>query len=179
MFKFLRRLRQGKHRSLQRGQGLVEYSLILVLVAIVVIGIMSILGTSIRGVYCDALTSLDPNLDPPACDGVGGAEEEDNGLSVSCVGVGNGATVSGNISLEGAVTDNSPPDNVSSVVFKIDGATVRTEHVYGYCLGGGDNVPCNPYNTSGLSNGSHTISVLASDADGNTGSCSITINVNN
>ena len=40
------------------GQGLVEYALILVLVAIVVIAIIALLGPSIGGVFCDAVFAL-------------------------------------------------------------------------------------------------------------------------
>jgi pilus assembly protein Flp/PilA len=40
------------------GQGLVEYALILVLVAIVVIAIIALLGPSLGGVFCDAVFAL-------------------------------------------------------------------------------------------------------------------------
>jgi pilus assembly protein Flp/PilA len=45
-----------RHR--QRGQGLVEYALILVLVAIVVIGVLTTLGTRIQGAFNDIVGSL-------------------------------------------------------------------------------------------------------------------------
>lgn len=43
----------------EEGQGLVEYALILVLVAIVVIAVLTLLGTNVQGVFqqiADALT---------------------------------------------------------------------------------------------------------------------------
>jgi pilus assembly protein Flp/PilA len=40
------------------GQGLVEYALILVLIAIVVIGILSLLGTKVSGVFSNVNSGL-------------------------------------------------------------------------------------------------------------------------
>ena len=40
------------------GQGLVEYALILVLVAIVVIGVLTTMGNSIQAVFSDIVSSL-------------------------------------------------------------------------------------------------------------------------
>lgn len=40
------------------GQGLVEYALILVLVAIVVIGVLTTMGTRIQAAFQDIVTSL-------------------------------------------------------------------------------------------------------------------------
>lgn len=47
-------------RGLRRedGQGLVEYALILVLVAIVVIGVLTTMGNSIQAVFSDIVSSL-------------------------------------------------------------------------------------------------------------------------
>jgi pilus assembly protein Flp/PilA len=45
-------------KRLQRGQGLVEYALILVLVAIVIIVILSILGPAIGNVFSQIITSI-------------------------------------------------------------------------------------------------------------------------
>jgi len=42
----------------QSGQGLVEYALILVLVAIVVIGLLTIFGTSVKAVFQNIVDSL-------------------------------------------------------------------------------------------------------------------------
>ena len=38
-----------------RGQGLVEYALILVFVAIVVIVAVTVFGTAVKGLYCDII----------------------------------------------------------------------------------------------------------------------------
>jgi len=61
-------LRRGSPRSRRsrEGQGLVEYSLILVLVAVVVILVFSATGTSIKEVYCEVLDGLDAEA-PNAC----------------------------------------------------------------------------------------------------------------
>ncbi len=42
----------------EKGQGLVEYALILVLVAVVVIVVLSVMGPSISNVYADVLAGL-------------------------------------------------------------------------------------------------------------------------
>ena len=51
-----RRLRERLAR--QQGQGLVEYALILVLVAIVVIGVLTTLGTRIEAAFGDIVGTL-------------------------------------------------------------------------------------------------------------------------
>ena len=48
----------GWLRARQRGQGLVEYALILVLVAIVVIGVLTTMGTKISDAFQDIVGSL-------------------------------------------------------------------------------------------------------------------------
>jgi pilus assembly protein Flp/PilA len=45
-------------RPRQRGQGLVEYALILVLVAIVVIGVLTTMGTKIQAAFQDIVNKL-------------------------------------------------------------------------------------------------------------------------
>jgi pilus assembly protein Flp/PilA len=45
----------------EEGQGLVEYALILVLVAIVVIAILTVLGPQIGNVFSDITTGLEGN----------------------------------------------------------------------------------------------------------------------
>ncbi|HEU5012831.1 MAG TPA: Flp family type IVb pilin [Roseiflexaceae bacterium] len=44
----------------EEGQGLVEYALILVLIAIVVIGILSVLGKQVSGVFSNINSGLNP-----------------------------------------------------------------------------------------------------------------------
>ena len=52
------RLFAGAIRARQRGQGLVEYALILVQVAIVVIGVLTTMGTRIQAAFQDIVGSL-------------------------------------------------------------------------------------------------------------------------
>jgi pilus assembly protein Flp/PilA len=42
---------RNRGTSSERGQGLVEYALIMVLVAVVVIGVLAVLGPSIKGIF--------------------------------------------------------------------------------------------------------------------------------
>ncbi len=45
-------------RSQEDGQGLVEYALLLVLVAVVVVGILSMLGSTVHGVFTEVVAAL-------------------------------------------------------------------------------------------------------------------------
>ena len=152
--------KKGKHRILERGQGLVEYALILMLAAIVVIVVLGIFGERVRNFYCEAVLSIAPDVDAPACDQ----------LSVSCNVL---SKSSYNISMEAVVTDNQGPNDVTEVKWYDNGNYVRTEVEYKYCLGSG-NGPCGIYTASG---GSHTFSAVAKDAEGHTGKCSKTVTI--
>ena len=55
----LKRIR-GLVRLNEQGQGLVEYAMILVLVATVIIIILGVFGESVRDIYCDITNQLDP-----------------------------------------------------------------------------------------------------------------------
>jgi hypothetical protein len=103
----------------------------------------------------------------------------------------NGATLSGTVVVSGWAIDNTsaPGTAISSVQVKIDGAVVGNAS-YGIsrpdvCLAfpGRPNCPNVGYsfslNTSGLSVGSHTLTVSATDSDGvpDTGSSSLTFNI--
>jgi len=46
-------------RTIEQGQGLVEYALIIVLVGIVVIVALSVTGSSIKDIYCQVVIELD------------------------------------------------------------------------------------------------------------------------
>jgi hypothetical protein len=153
--------KKGKHRILQRGQGLVEYALILILAAIVVIVVLGIFGERVRDFYCEAVLSIAPDVDAPAC----------NQLSVSC----NVITSSPELRMEAVVVDNQGKDDVKTVKWYVDGRLHNTEQYVKYCLQSG-NGPCAPYHgpESGT-NTKHKISAVATDAEGHTGTCSKTV----
>lgn len=157
-----------KQRRKWRGQGLVEYGLITALVALGVLVIVSTLGNAIVSMMCRVTLQLDPSVDTTICER----------LEVSCQGVSDGQTVSGQIVVSADVTDILPPDNVERVQFLVDGGWVQTENHPMYCMGGG-NGPCSPFDTNQLSNGQHTIKAVATDEDGNVGTCEVTIRVAN
>jgi pilus assembly protein Flp/PilA len=52
LFGLIRRQVDGLNRS-ERGQGMVEYALILVLIAVVVIAVLIILGNQVANVFCN------------------------------------------------------------------------------------------------------------------------------
>jgi pilus assembly protein Flp/PilA len=145
-----------------RGQGLVEYALILALVAIVVIGVLAAAGQGIQNVFCDILIKLGGTApDIGAC----------AAPRITLTGISNGATVTGPIVVEAIIQDNKGLGaNIQYVRFYVDGVQVADEHIYRYCLGGGD-ASCNSYTPSC---GTHTLHVVAADADNNTGEVSIT-----
>jgi Flp pilus assembly pilin Flp len=161
MFHLLNHLRKGKVN--EKGQGLVEYALILVLTTIVVIVMLVVFGQKVKAEYCKVVFSLDPNLDPPACDA----------LEVNCVVTG---TPPGVIRWEGVVNDTMGPNNVSYVQFYVDGNLFNTEGIYRYCFNGGDS-SCTPYPSSQFGSGTHRLTAIAYDADGNTGRCTTTLTI--
>lgn len=55
-------------RGDERGQGLVEYALILVLVAIVVIAVLVLLGPQISGIFCEIAEGIADACEVP-CEG--------------------------------------------------------------------------------------------------------------
>jgi Flp pilus assembly pilin Flp len=152
-------LRSGKPRVLERGQGLVEYALALVLVAIIVIIILGIAGESIQRQYCQIVYTFDPSADAPFCEAI----------DVSCV-----IQTESPFRMEAVVTDNAGDNNITEVKFYVDSLLYNTENHYHYCLEYGDSALCVPY--SGTS-GEHEFQAVARDADGNTGTCSLTATV--
>ena len=46
------------HQDLQTGQGLVEYALVLVMVALVVIAVLTVLGPQVGNVFCNVTNSM-------------------------------------------------------------------------------------------------------------------------
>ncbi len=144
--------------KLQRGQGLVEYALIIMLVGVAVILALTLFGDRVRKFYCEAVLALDPNIDAPACEGI----------FVSCH-----VTSTNPLNVEASVTDSVGDNNIDRVVFYVDDQYVRTEYYYIYCLGGGDG-RCG---TITRPPGKHKISAVAFDEDGNTGTCSVTATV--
>jgi len=87
--------------------------------------------------------------------------------TVSINSPGNGATVSGTISVQGSAADNV---GVTSIQFSVDGVVVASaaSSPFSFSL-----------NTANYTNGSHSLKVTASDAAGNTGSASVGVTVNN
>lgn len=159
-----------RKQRLGRGQGLVTYALLLALVAIVVIVVIAALGDVIGATFCSVTYALMGANMPEI--------EYCETPRISCVGVANGATVSGPISLEAVVDDIRGPDNIQQVDFYVNDTLYRTEYISRYCLGAGD-ATCGGYNTSALPNGTHTIRAVVHDVDGNTNACSVTFDVSN
>ncbi len=71
MSKLSSTLRQNQ----EKGQGLVEYALILVLVGVVCLGIMSVVGGGVGNVFCSVTSSLGAKLTSTPC--VKGPQEGD------------------------------------------------------------------------------------------------------
>ena len=150
--------------KLAKGQGLVEYALILVLVAVVVIIILAVTGKQIAVTMCDVAL----NIGAKAPDSI----EACRAPRVSIIGLAGGQSVGGAIAVEATVRNNPGPQTTNmEVKFYIDGSLISTENASKYCLGGG-NSSCaapggTPYNTSGLTNGSHVFRVVATDSVSN------------
>lgn len=152
-------------RTSERGQGLVEYALILVLVAIVVIVALTTAGQKVRDIFCDIVVYLDASAaaNQPAC-------AAPRVTLVVALGAG-----SGKINVEAIVKDAQGANTISNVKFYLDGSSTAAvqENQYRYCLGGG-NASCSDYS---LSSGSHTVRAVATDQDGNTGETTVSVTV--
>ena len=73
-----------RNKSMQSGQGLVEYALILTLVAVVVIGILTMLGPQVGNVFCNVTNTV--NGSPVAnC-----THPSNNAQNANCGNNGNG-----------------------------------------------------------------------------------------
>ncbi len=87
--------------------------------------------------------------------------------SVSISSPANGATVSGTIQVQGTAVDAV---GVTGIQFSVDGTVISSASSSPFSFS---------LNTVNYANGSHTLTVSASDAAGNVGSASIAVNVNN
>lgn len=153
-------LKGARHR-LENGQGLAEYAMVIILVGVIVILIMVVLGVNIQKQFCEVVYTVDPGAEIPTCEII----------DVSCTYT----TGSHWINLEAVVTDHVGEDDVEKVIFSNNGLFAEDEFYVPYCLGSNPNgQPCNRYHTSP---GTHTIVAVATDADGNTGKCEVTVDV--
>lgn len=159
---FFSRFSKGRKEG---GQGLVEYSLILLLIAMAVFVMLAFFGQSVRDTYCKIIIGLAPLTDPSeAC-------------SQPMVTLRPHSQGPDHLNLEADIVDpdgdpDDPYASINRVEFYIDdtnGSPVQTEYHHRYCMGGGANGrPCNDFDTSGLSSGNHTIIVIVYDTEGNT-----------
>jgi Flp pilus assembly pilin Flp len=148
------------------GQGLAEYSLILVLIAISLVTVLMFFGEGVKNVYCSLTHQLPFGVD----------QTETTSCNKPFVNPTLLDRGPGYINLEAIVLDpDGDPDNpygaISKVEFYMDsdiGSPVQIEYQYKYCLGAGDD-PCNNYSIESLSLGDHTVIIKAYDVDGHVG----------
>jgi len=148
------------------GQGLIEYSLILTLVAVVVMTAVAFFGQSLMNAYCQislefsVATDLSSPCSTPTIKPVVNAQGPNT------------------INVEAVIHDpdgnpDDPYSTIDRVEFYIDdiaGSPVQIEYIHRYCLSGNPpNAPCGNYHTNGLSSGEHTVIILVYDDDGNVG----------
>jgi hypothetical protein len=95
---------------------------------------------------------------------------------VTLVGPSQGQTVSGGLRLEARVAASG----VARVEFAVDGALVATERSGPYCLGGDPGaLPCNPWDTRRVADGSRVFRATAYGSSGVLGQASLTLVVRN
>lgn len=155
------------HRPSERGQGLAEYALILVLVGVVVIIVLATQGKAVANVFCDVAI----NLGAKATDSIQACASP----RVLISGVPPNPTPR-TLTIEALVKDNkgNMEPNITKVIFSVSpsiGGWPRQENNYKYCFNG-DNDHCNTYTFA--ANTTYTITAVATDLDTNTGSASIT-----
>jgi pilus assembly protein Flp/PilA len=106
----------------EEGQGLVEYALLLVLVAIVIIGILTVLGSSITVVYAKVIGGLNGQTVTGQ-----GIEAIVTGYDANITqGTGGCSGTVSNISFIGLDDGNILKSGTVSIKILVDGATVST-----------------------------------------------------
>lgn len=151
----------------RKGQGLVEYALILVLVAIVVIAIVTLFGRTISDTYCGIVFAMGQH-------GSGSAKMCKNPI-VTC----NVVSRTGNqLNLEAVVIDPDLPSSMTltqsiRVEFYRNGTHQSSwyQETEKFCIGGGGDPPATACTTTRTVASGDTIRAVATDADGNTGEC--------
>ena len=120
-------------------------------------------------VYNRALSQSEIQIDMVTPVGGSGGTADTTAPTIALTAPSNGATVSGTATLSANATDNV---GVAGVQFRVDGVNVGAEDgVSPYSV---------PWNTVGVSAGSHSITALARDAAGNTTTSAVlTVTVNN
>ena len=169
MLQFIEAL-QGLYASEEtEGQGLVEYALILVLVAIVVIGSMALVGKRVAATFCSIVLQIGGSV--PA-----GIANSCSGPQIAFSGISDGQTTASPITVEAVLTDpktGSTITNAQSVKFYLDGNLMTSEFAYRYCLGGG-NASCN---SLAVAQGTHTLKAVGTDSSSNTGETTISFTI--
>ena|SRR5450432_225184 len=144
-------------RSSERGAGLVEYALIMVLIAVVVISVLAVTGSRVATIYCDVTTKLT------------GQRPKTQACNAPLVtfDVVNGTA--GDVQVRAIVEDSKGLTNITNVRFYFDGAIENLETQDWYCLGSGDG-PCANWPAVGT----HTVRAVATNADGYQGEATFT-----
>ncbi len=168
------RLNLSSHRprgQRQKGQGLVEYALIVALVAVVVIVSMAVVGKRVATTFCSIVLQIGGTI--PV-----GITNSCSGPQIALSGISDGQTTTSPLTVEAIISDpktGSTITNAQNVKFYIDDSLVQTEFNYRYCLGSGDG-PCNSLT---VSHGPHTLKVVATDSKNNTGDLTISFTISN
>lgn len=132
-----------------QGQGMVEYALILSLVAVVCIVVVTLFGTSIQSTICRVVVQIGNPGEARACV-MGGITEGQRAPDTAPIE---------------AVINPSAASMVQNVVFRINGTTVATEAAAKYCMAGG-NETCNPYSFASLPAGNHVLEIIVNMTNG-------------
>lgn len=146
------------------GQALLEFALLILFIAIVVVGIVSVFGRTLHTTYCRVTHQFAPEADISST------------CTIPIVMPLMLARDTNQITLEADIYDpdgdqSDPYGQITRVEFYIDGtegSPVTVEGIHRYCLGTGDSV-CSSYDISGLAAGNHSVIILAYDADGHVG----------
>jgi pilus assembly protein Flp/PilA len=85
-----------RRQSLQSGQGLVEYALVLVMVALVVIAVLTVLGPQVGNVFCNVTGSLGSGPSASCAANSGNSDVNGNCNNGNGNGSGNGNCNNGN-----------------------------------------------------------------------------------
>jgi pilus assembly protein Flp/PilA len=126
----------------EEGQGLVEYALLLVLVAVIIIAILTVLGSQVMVTFAKIIGGLNGQVVTGQ-----GTETIVTGYEVETTGMGTCTATVTNISFVGLQDGNINPDASVSMIITANGNTART--LTGSTGSNGMGSLAGPYSVSG------------------------------
>lgn len=131
------------HLSFRKGQGLVEYTLVIVLVVIIVITILQLTGTSVKGLFCKAVNGLGSH---PAFCSTSLFEDDFNNLNQWTIASGKWTIKDGKLCGSGDGRIYAKVPDATDYVITLNGAKLDSGNGYGLYFRATNFAKVNGYN---------------------------------